>query len=87
MRALWGVLSLLLVLAVVGLVATKQLKTLGASTTASAPSPPAGVGDPAAQDPAAPSPAASPQQLQERIRSDLAQALDRGAARNDDAAR
>jgi hypothetical protein len=85
MRALGGVLSLLLVLAALGLVAKTQRKVVGDGTAVPVPLASEGGHVPAAQASDAPSSAASPQQLQERIRSDVSRALDRGAARNDDA--
>ena len=80
MRAIFGVVSLLVVLAIVGIVATKQLKAVNKTVGSSLP--PAQTG--------AEQPAATPanvreqsQQLQQRVKSDIEKSLEQGAARND----
>lgn len=73
-RALFGVVSLLVVLAVIGHLATKQL---GANQLAIAPAPSSASATVREQS----------LQLQERARSDVTKALEQGAARNDDASK
>ena len=85
MRALFGVVGLLLTLAIIGIVAVRQLNAVGrsvgaapgASATASAPpsTPPAG------------NVAEQSRQLQDKVRSDVVKSLEQGAARNDEAAK
>ena len=74
MRAIFSVVSLLVVAAVVGLLVVKQLKSaapLGAAEVSRAgASAPTSSGTPAQQS----------QQLQERVRNDVAQALEQAAA-------
>lgn len=72
MRALFGVVSLLIVLAVVGTLVKKQL---GAVSQSVAPASPPASGNVREQS----------QQLQERVRSDVTKALDQGAAGSADA--
>ena len=70
MRALFGVVSLLVVLAVVGVVASRQLKTVAA-------------GAPAASAPAAEATVnQSPRQVQQQVQQDLQKAVDQAARRN-----
>lgn len=71
MRALFGVISLLVVLAVVGMLATKQLKAVGSAAAPGASSP---VNLPMQS-----------QQLQQRVTDDVAKALQQGAKRSEDA--
>ena len=79
MRALFGVVSLLLALAVVGVVATKQLKAVNSSAST-----------PSAEDvsAAAAQPAANvreqSQQMQQRVKDDVTRALQQGAARSEE---
>ena len=84
MRALFGALSLLVVLAIVGILAVKQLRAVGSSlggaglpTATSAPVAGA-VGTAAA--PAASNVREQSQQLQQRVRNDVTKALEQGAA-------
>ena len=72
MRALFGIVSLLIVLAVVGTLVKKQLGAVSHSVAPASPSASATVSE-------------QSQQLQERVRSDVTKALDQGAARNADA--
>ena len=82
MRALFGVVGLLLTLAIVGIVAVKQLNAVGRSVGA-------------APGPASATPSTAPagnvaeqsRQLQDKVRNDVAKALEQGAARNDEAAK
>jgi hypothetical protein len=81
MRAVFGVVSLLIVLAVVGLLATRQLKSIGASTAAMAP--------PQRSAASGPSPATvreQAQQVQQRVKADVGRALEQGAAARKDEA-
>jgi len=82
MRALLGIVSLLVVLAVVGILATKQLKAVGqVSGSATAPAP-AGVAPASA---AGQTVREQSQQLQQRVGSDVKNALEQGAtARGDE---
>jgi len=79
MRALFGVVSLLVALAVVGVIAMKQLKAVNHSTSA-----------PSADDTSATAvqPAANvreqSQQMQQRVKDDVARALQQGAARSEE---
>ncbi|MEO7150876.1 MAG: hypothetical protein ABIX46_04070 [Burkholderiaceae bacterium] len=81
MRAIFGVVSLLIVLAIVGMVAVKQMKS--SSQAMSAAAVPATTVQTGA---AAPSPVPAgnvreqSQQLQQRVRDDVARALEQGAA-------
>ena len=85
MRALFGIASLLVVLAIVGILAMKQMKAVNGS-----------VGSAAATLPSGATPMASPGaetgnvreqslQLQQRVTNDVAKSLQQGAARNEDA--
>ena len=88
MKALFGMVGLLLALAVVGIVAVKQLNAVGRS-----------VGSAAQVDTSASSgqatPAAAPtgtlveqsKQIQDKVRNDVVKALEQGAARNDEVAK
>jgi hypothetical protein len=76
MRAVFGVLSLLVVLLVVGVLAKRQWQ--GATTLpSSVPS--------ATASPGPAAPAASPQAVQRRVTDDLQRAMEQGASRNLDA--
>lgn len=78
MRALFGVVSLLVALAVIGVIASRQLKAgiaplaPTADTAASAPAP---AGTPAQQS----------QQLQSQVKDDIAKAFEAGKAQRDEA--
>ena len=78
MKAVFGVVSLLIVFAIVGFVAGKQLRALrqvpstAASATAATAS--AGAGSANGRDQA--------QQLQQKVRDDVAKALEQGAQNN-----
>jgi len=74
MRAIFGVVSLLLVLAIVGLVARKQLQSVNALPA------PAGVANPAGAAPQERS-----QQMQQRVQQDVQRALQQGAERASEA--
>lgn len=79
MRALFGVVSLLVALAVVGVLVAKQSKT-AASSIAAAP------GSAAASGASTPvSIRVQSQQLQQRVAGDVAKALEQGARRSEDA--
>jgi hypothetical protein len=74
-RAIFGVVSLLVVLGIVAIVAMKQLKAVGAGTSAAAASAslPQGVTDATATV------REQSQQLQQRVESDIARAMAQGA--------
>jgi hypothetical protein len=74
MKALFGVVSLLVALAIVGLIAAKQLKAVGASPAAQAgvPAAPALSGSGTLRE--------QSQQLQKQVASDVTKALEQGAA-------
>lgn len=74
MRALFGVVSLLVVVAVVGLLAAKQLKTVAPMRSAGASA--ASGATPLAQS----------RQLQQQVKDDVARALAQGAASRAEAA-
>jgi hypothetical protein len=67
---LLGLVSLLAALAIVGIVASRQLQALGRAPSAAAPA----------------STTTSPQALPEQVRRDVTKALEQGAVRRDDAA-
>ena len=78
MRALFGVVSLLVALAVIGVIASRQLKAgIGplATTVDTAASAPAPAGTPAQQS----------QQLQSQVKDDIAKAFEAGKAQRDEA--
>ena len=77
MRAFFSALALLVVLAVVGVVASKQLKALSPSVQPAAPAP---------QAAGAHRPAGGAQTVQRQIQQDVNQALEQGAARVEEAA-
>jgi Tfp pilus assembly protein PilE len=71
MKAIFGVVSLLVVLAIAGVLASRQMKAVG--------SVPASTGVPAAANANEQS-----RQMQERVRQDLNKALEQGAAKRDE---
>lgn len=79
MRLVFGVLALLIVLAIVGSLAKTQLQAVGASSDRAAAA--AGV----APLPTEGTPAQQSQQLQKRVADDVNDALKQGAARTRDA--
>ena len=85
MRALFGVVGLLLTLAIIGIVAVRQLNAVGRSVGA-APGASATASTPPSITPAG-NVAEQSRQLQDKVRSDVAKALEQGAARNDEAAK
>jgi hypothetical protein len=76
MRAVFGVLSLLVVLAIVGTLVTKQMKAMKVST---------GVVTGAADAAASTTVREHSQQIQQKVKDDITKALEQGAARNDQA--
>jgi hypothetical protein len=74
MRAVFGVVSLLVALAIVGVIVNRQMKALKPDAALSA-STGAAVG-------AAPTVRDSSRQLQDQVRNDVAKALDQSASRN-----
>jgi L-fucose isomerase-like protein len=77
MRAVFGVVSLLVVVAIVGLLASQQMKAVQ-STSLPAASAQAGTGTFG-------TPAEQSRQLQDKVRNDVAKALEQGAAARQDA--
>ncbi|HZE91294.1 MAG TPA: hypothetical protein VE029_06235 [Rhizobacter sp.] len=77
MKAIFGVVSLLVVLAVVGVLASRQMKALPGVAQS-----PAGASAAAAN---AGSVAEQSRQLQDQVRNDVAKALEQGAAARQDA--
>jgi hypothetical protein len=84
MKALFGVVSLLVVLAVVGVLAMKQMKAVDHSVAASLPPTVAG-GETTAAAPTASTVRERSQQIQQRVQDDVAKALAQGMQRNKDA--
>ena len=82
MRAIFGVLTLLIVLAIVGLLAKKQLQAVN---NVGASLPPAQGIDASPAAPAASTVRAQSQQLQQRVADDVNKALQQGAARTESA--
>ena len=77
MKALFGVVSLLVTVAIVGLVAGKQLRAfrlVPATSTGAIAARPANAGSANARD--------QVQQLQQQVRDDVAKALEQGAQNN-----
>ena len=76
MRAMFGIVSLLVVLAIVGLLASKQMKTAVPTLDRAASAVPGATGV------AAPTGNVreQSQQMQQRVQSDVAKALEQGAA-------
>lgn len=72
MRAVFGIVGLLVALAIVGIVVKKQLQATGQSVGAIAPA--ASGGNVAAQS----------QRIQQQIQSDVTKALEQGAAQRQD---
>lgn len=75
MRAVFGVVVLLVALAIVGMLAVKQLKATGQSVGAALPA----AGGSATEATAA-NVREQSQQLQQRVQSDIAKALEQGGA-------
>jgi len=73
MKGLFGVISLLVALAIIGLVAVKQLRSVGQVSV----EPSGGVN---ATVPAGTTVREQSQRLQDKVRSDVAKALEQGAA-------
>ena len=78
MRAFFGALSLLVVLAVVGLLVKSQLGAIGHTVSSAAPG---------AVLPASGTVHEQSQQLQQRVKDDVTKALEQGAARSDEQAK
>lgn len=72
MRAVFGVVGLLVALAIVGVVAKKQLQATGTSLSQAAPA--ASAGNVAQQS----------RQIQQQVQTDIAKALEQGAASRKD---
>lgn len=79
MKAIFGVVSLLVALAIVGIVATRQLKAVGKAGAAATP--------PATTSASAPAPTVREQArlTQAQVANDIAKAAQQGAARQADA--
>ena len=78
MRAVFGVVSLLVVLAVVGVVVTKQLKATGRAVSSAVQAAPG-----AASVAPAGTVREQSQQLQQQVTSDVAKALEQGARKDE----
>ena len=76
MRAVFGVLSLLVALAIVGTLVTRQMKAMKMTTGIVTGSPDA-AGSATVRE--------QSQQIQRKVADDITKALDQGAARNDQA--
>ena len=79
MRALFGVVSLLVALAVVGVVATKQLKTVNPSTSTTLAEEAGSTAAPPVANVREQS-----QQMQQRVKDDVTRALQQSAARSEE---
>ncbi|MET0334641.1 MAG: hypothetical protein ABW190_10255 [Rhizobacter sp.] len=75
MKAVFGIVSLLVVLSVVGLLASRQMKTASTVVTVA----------PAASAPLEANTPQQARQIQDQVRQDLNKALEQGARRNSDA--
>ncbi|HJV61847.1 MAG TPA: hypothetical protein VJ743_12940 [Albitalea sp.] len=84
MRALFGVVALLVVLAILGIVATRQLRSVSHSVGASLPPAQSSAEARAAAVPAS-DVRGEVRQLQQRTVDDINKALEQGAQRNQDA--
>ena len=88
MRAVFGVVALLVVLAVIGMVAARQMKS--GSRALSVGTEAATSGQDAGRPDAPPAPAGNireqSQQLQQRVKDDVSRALEQGAAARKEAA-
>lgn len=82
MRAIFGVVSLLLVLAVVGLLAMKQLKAVDKTVGSSLPPAQSSTDAPAAAAPASTA-RAQAQQAAQRVGAEVGKSLEQGAARTE----
>jgi hypothetical protein len=82
MKAIFGVLSLLVVLAIVGSIAKRQLQAVAPSSAARA-SAIAGSGASFAADPNAATVAEQARSMQEQARANTARALQQGVQRNE----
>src|SRR5438105_3492437 len=78
MRVMFSVVSLLVVLAIVGLLASRQLKAVNGAVGGALP-----VTTSSTAQPAATNVREQSQQLQQRVTTDITKALEQGAARND----
>ena len=81
MRAIFGVVSLLVVVAIVGLLASRQLKAVNQSVSSAA----AQIAPAGASAPAAPTGTVreQSQQLQQRVANDVVKALEQGARKDE----
>jgi hypothetical protein len=73
MRAIFGVVSLLVVLAIVGLLASRHLKAVSSPVASAASAVPAPTGTVREQS----------QQLQQRVVTDMSKALEQGARKDE----
>lgn len=83
MRAIFGVVSLLIVLAVVGIVVTKQMKAVDKTVGTSLPPAQTGTDTGRAVAPAAETVRQQSQQVQQQVKDDLAKAMEQAASRNE----
>jgi hypothetical protein len=75
MKAIFGVVSLLVVLAIVGVLASRQMKAVSSVPVTASQTGEAPTGNVREQS----------QQVQDKVRSDMTQALEQGAARREEA--
>jgi len=86
MKAMFGVVSLLIALAIVGFLAARQLKTAAPSATSSATAAAAATAGVALPDVSTSgSVREQSQQIQQKVKDDVAKALQQGAAQRKDA--
>jgi hypothetical protein len=83
MKAMFGVVSLLVVLAIVGIVATRQLKAVG-HIAGAAPSTDAGASAPLPQISGSVPVSSQARQIETQVANDIAKAMQQGAARQAD---
>ena len=85
MRAIFGIVSLLVVLAIVGVLASKQLKSVNQSVGSSMPPAQPGAAADSTISPAPTNVREQSQQIQQRVTSDIQKSMEQGAARNETA--
>jgi hypothetical protein len=85
MRALFGIASLLVVLAIVGILAMKQMKAVNGSVGSAAATVPSGASPAPTSGAGGGDVREQSLQLQRRVKEDVAKSLQQGAARSEDA--
>ena len=84
MRAVFGVVSLLIAVAVVGILGARQLKEMRGAGASAMPQLESGTTPAPALAAASATPREQSQQLQQRVRNDVIKALEQGATRKDE---